>query len=691
QTFVLIIALINCLSEKTTFDPAGFVLASNDLTQRFLAISSRLFLWVSGLWQGTYVEDPLIRVFMWSLAVWLIAAWAGWQIFKNKRLLVGLVPATIAIALVLDYTGKQSWILWVHISLLLFLYGLNGFAMHRKRWEISRVDYSDSTLLETLLMVGALTFGLVTFAFFTSSVSVKDILDDLRERRASSNEARTESLGLQPGGNSPGGSAPGSGLSRSYMIGPGPDLSDDLVMTVSTGELPYMPLTEHPAAPNYYWRTVTYERYVGVGWSNPTPFAEDVAPEQALFEPPYENYRLVHQEITFADRTDQNLYWTGTLIKANVPFQSLWIRKAAENPLLESDMLAALAPVETYRVDSLVLNVSADDLRASPGVYPDWVRNRFLGLPNSVPHRVQALGRDLSAPGKTPFDRAILIQDYLRTFPYSLDVPGPAIGRDATDFFLFDLKKGYCDYYATAMAVLARAAGLPARIVRGYASGSYDSEQARYLVVEKNAHAWVEIYFTGIGWVEFEPTASQPIIAYTETGGSQVSIQPLEPQESSTSPLVLLLDRVLGFAWMPVIGIVLLLLIWIGWDALRFARLGPSQSIQLLYQRLRRLARPVSGSVSMDQTAHEYASLLETRITSLQTTRRLHDWLSAAMYEITQLTELYTRSLFASQSPGQAEIRRAIKSWPRLQWRLLCADVMLIVQRGLQFILRKRA
>ena len=77
-------------------------------------------------------------------------------------------------------------------------------------------------------------------------------------------------------------------------------------------------------------------------------------------------------------------------------------------------------------------------------------------------------------------------------------------------FSPFDLQKGYCDYYATSMMVLARAAGLPARMVIGYSSGSYDVGLEVYVVTEAQAHSWVEIYFPDYGWVEFEPTAGRP-------------------------------------------------------------------------------------------------------------------------------------------------------------------------------------
>ena len=79
-----------------------------------------------------------------------------------------------------------------------------------------------------------------------------------------------------------------------------------------------------------------------------------------------------------------------------------------------------------------------------------------------------------TATEATPYDRARAIELYLRTIPYSLDVPIPPAEHDVVDYFLFDLRRGYCDYYATAMAMLPRAAGLPAHVAVGYAAGDYD-------------------------------------------------------------------------------------------------------------------------------------------------------------------------------------------------------------------------
>ncbi len=140
----------------------------------------------------------------------------------------------------------------------------------------------------------------------------------------------------------------------------------------------------------------------------------------------------------------------------------------------------------------------------------------YLQLPEDLPKRLVELANGLVMGSTTPYDRVRAIESYLRKVPYSLDVPEPPKDQDVVDYYLFDLKQGYCDYSASALVVLARAAGIPARLVMGYAQGAYDAQNQVYVVTEADAHSWPEVYFTGIGWVEFEPTAAQPEIVRPE-------------------------------------------------------------------------------------------------------------------------------------------------------------------------------
>ena len=87
-------------------------------------------------------------------------------------------------------------------------------------------------------------------------------------------------------------------------------------------------------------------------------------------------------------------------------------------------------------------------------------------------------------------------------------VEAPPAGQDPLDWFLFHSKKGFCNYYATAEVLLLRSAGIPARMVVGFAQGEFDPPN-HYVVRQRDSHAWPEVYFPGIGWVEFEPTSNQ--------------------------------------------------------------------------------------------------------------------------------------------------------------------------------------
>ncbi|MPZ14036.1 MAG: DUF4129 domain-containing protein, partial [Chloroflexi bacterium] len=103
------------------------------------------------------------------------------------------------------------------------------------------------------------------------------------------------------------------------------------------------------------------------------------------------------------------------------------------------------------------------------------------------------------------------VEEHLRTFTYSTRVPVPPSERDWVDFLLFDSKQGYCDYYATAMTVMLRSVGIPARVATGYVTGEFDPLNQSYLVTEQHAHTWTEVYFPGYGWISFEPSANRPV------------------------------------------------------------------------------------------------------------------------------------------------------------------------------------
>jgi hypothetical protein len=138
------------------------------------------------------------------------------------------------------------------------------------------------------------------------------------------------------------------------------------------------------------------------------------------------------------------------------------------------------------------------------------IYERYLKLPENLPQRVKDLSLSLTSSNENNYDKARTIEHYLATnYPYNLDVRSTPRNRDFVDYFLFDLKEGYCSYYASAMAILARCAGLPARYVEGYMlpPEPLEDDRTAFIITNMQAHAWVEIYFEGYGWLPFEPTS----------------------------------------------------------------------------------------------------------------------------------------------------------------------------------------
>jgi hypothetical protein len=134
---------------------------------------------------------------------------------------------------------------------------------------------------------------------------------------------------------------------------------------------------------------------------------------------------------------------------------------------------------------------------------------------------VTELARTVTAGAATPYDQAVALERYLRRYPYDLAVAPAPPQQDAVDYFLFDAKTGYCDYYASAMVVLARSLGIPARLATGYATGEYDAEARAFVVHGDDAHSWPELYFPGAGWVPFEPTGSRAALPVAAGAGER--------------------------------------------------------------------------------------------------------------------------------------------------------------------------
>jgi transglutaminase-like putative cysteine protease len=254
-----------------------------------------------------------------------------------------------------------------------------------------------------------------------------------------------------------------------------------------------------------------YDAYDGTQWKTLPTESRDLSPDDPA--------------LPFADL--EGRFEAGFTFMPGIPLSTIytvpqpqWVSRpvdasVAVNPDNTIDLFALQAspnirPGEIYEVRSSLTNVTISQLREAETEYPEWVSERYLQIPDSITPRTIELAQQIAEGSETPYDIAEAVTLWIReNIEYNDTVPVPPSDQDIIDWMLFDLRQGFCNYYATAEIVMLRSLGVPARLAVGYAQGHRDVESNTYTVRQRDAHAWPEVYFPGIGWVEFEPTLNQ--------------------------------------------------------------------------------------------------------------------------------------------------------------------------------------
>jgi transglutaminase-like putative cysteine protease len=298
-----------------------------------------------------------------------------------------------------------------------------------------------------------------------------------------------------------------------------------------------------------YWRLITLAEFDGERFTLPERPLDDVG-ETPLAS---DDARRVRQQIQILSLTGELVPAAPDPVQASLTRASgerLGLRQQPDSSTLISPV--ELAPGDVFDIVSVAPSPTADDLRgAGAGAPPDPV---YLELPDDLPDIVYERTTALTSGATSPFDAALAIQNWFRDpaeFSYSLEAQS-GHGSNAIEVF-FSNRAGYCEQFAASFAAMARAAGIPSRVAVGYTPGLADpDEPGWYSVIGKNAHAWPELWFEGVGWVMFEPTpgrGSASAEAYTgipaqqdDTGptaaGGDVGGSGLVPQVTTPPTLV---------------------------------------------------------------------------------------------------------------------------------------------------------
>jgi transglutaminase-like putative cysteine protease len=664
-------------------NPAPLQTALQDLMQGANVVLTRLWTWLISLGEkGTL--DPLPVQLVWGWALWIAVVWAAYLIWQNRQALVAVIPLGALLTIALFFTGVNNATLSAFLFLALTLQTGNSWKRRLHRWQTNETDWATDLAQDVAFAAGSLICLIVILSTFIPEISLTELIHKLQfQRRLAQTSGQgvdnvAASLGIEPRQPRPIQSyrpiIP-SGLPRHHLLGSGPELTEKLVMLIKTDDpppaSPYEQQFGGRPPPAYYSLAATFDIYNGRGWlSSPTTVTELAANDPQL--EPQKPGRTVSQTVRILALSDNLLFTIGFPLQVDQPGQiTLRSHQDWAGTILETK--------KVYTAQSWLPQPTPDELEAAGIAYPEWIAARYLALPEKLPARVRALALELTATAPTPYDRALALERYLRTIPYSLDIPQPPSERDVVDYFLFDLQQGYCDYYATSMAVLARAAGLPARFVIGYAPSPYDYKTNQYVVREAEAHSWTQVYFPDYGWIDFEPTAGRaPINRFGEGENEAASLSELPSDFDLTEAL---LDQqgwwytvplwqlmLIGLTSLGSVVMVGLLVMWGRDQWLR--RLPAEQLIPMLESRLEQGARLLGTQVISGATPLEFQATLLRRLERLAKTQPVLQKIIPSPADIVKLVNTFVYLRYAPQPVTAVEANTCLNTWRHLRWRL---------------------
>jgi len=296
---------------------------------------------------------------------------------------------------------------------------------------------------------------------------------------------------------------------RGFWVGGGPThLTEQVVMTVRS---------DMPAL----WRGYVYDWYEGQSWLVQNRITTQLRAADGG------RYQISDPRLLVDAQLEQVFHLekisSGIIFAAAQPAEVGPIETAGGiRPMVQlisqrSGIIQVAPPMpvgSSYRVVSKATNYSPQQLRAAGTHYPgqEWTLIYIDQVPLAVEERLSDLVAQVTAGAETPYDKVTQILEFLEdNYLYTEGPPLTPRHRDSAVYFLLTSKRGDCGLFATAMTMMCRLAGVPARLATGFATGEYDAERDLYLVRGEHAHAWVEVYFPGCGWVPFDPQAiAQP-------------------------------------------------------------------------------------------------------------------------------------------------------------------------------------
>ena len=276
-----------------------------------------------------------------------------------------------------------------------------------------------------------------------------------------------------------------------------------------------------------FWKGQTFDTWDGRTWTNSDDSTETIGGGPPIqVRPSVGTTGLPGEEFiqTFYLETRGPNIVFGAHQMTDIYFGDRFVFEMTDGTILAG---VDLEPGTVYTVVSVRPTVTADLLRAADrlGPIPDAITQRYLQVPAGTPDRVLELAEELTGTQPTTYDKVRAIEEWMAlNTTYTLDIPPLGAGEDTVDQYLFETRQGFCEQIGTSLVVMLRSQGIPARLVVGFTPGERNPLTGLYEVRGRDAHSWAEVYFPGVGWQGFDPTAQVPLSGDFEPGSAAAGL-----------------------------------------------------------------------------------------------------------------------------------------------------------------------
>jgi transglutaminase-like putative cysteine protease len=478
--------------------------------ERILDLVGRQVDWLQKAVNGGTSRDGIIFVIQTTAVFWILGYLAGWYTFRRAHVWRVVIPTGIVLlSVVYYYNGPRPLLIYLAIYTLLALLfvAVTHLMSEESKWRQDSVRFDRGIRFDFMRagLVAALVALLLAWSIpgLKASTAITDAFSGAGGPWRSFQDTWTRLFSSLR--------SYGAGTSDPYqdtlVLGGPRSVGNTLVMDVQVAkELPF----------GVYWQAIVYDTYADGSWQVAESDSEPVIhyPDDGPLDVPFSLSReVITQTVTNYLPNSSFLYAAPEVVSSDKQMLVDATYDQDGKMLLTSlHSRFILRQGDRYQVASRVSVADATSLRNASTDYPQWVTDRYLQLPDTITAETLALADDLTTGQNNPYDKALVIRNYLRNnIDYNDQIQAAPEGVEPVHYVLFDLKEAYCTYYASAMAVMLRSQGVPARVVSGYALGEYDEATLSYRVRAVNAHTWVEVYFPGYGWIHFEPTQTIPV------------------------------------------------------------------------------------------------------------------------------------------------------------------------------------